>query len=95
MCETGIDEPEPEIHWKLDAERAHALRMAKCTAVKHVIQRTARECPDVVFLAIEVRVSARATVWFMLWAWMCRIGLWGPLNTVASGMGTREGPSAS
>lgn len=28
--------------------------MAKCAAVKHTIQRTARECPDVSFLYLEV-----------------------------------------
>ncbi|EFJ46567.1 thioredoxin [Volvox carteri f. nagariensis] len=58
VCETGLDEPEPELHWKLDAEKAHALQMAKCTAVKHVIQRTARECPDVCFVSIETDGSS-------------------------------------
>ncbi|KXZ49120.1 hypothetical protein GPECTOR_23g5 [Gonium pectorale] len=53
VCQTGIDDPEPEIHWKLDAEKAREQQLAKCTAVKHVIQRTARECPDVSFVAIE------------------------------------------
>ncbi|PNH04195.1 Thioredoxin-like protein CDSP32, chloroplastic [Tetrabaena socialis] len=53
VCETGLDEPEPELHWKLDVEKQHALQMAKCTAVKHEMQRTARECPDVTFIAIE------------------------------------------
>ncbi|GLC41771.1 hypothetical protein PLESTB_001704200 [Pleodorina starrii] len=53
VCETGLDEPEPELHWKLDAEKAYEQQMAKCTAVKHVIQRTARECPDVCFVTIE------------------------------------------
>eukprot|EP00198_Chlamydomonas_reinhardtii_P003490 XP_001692826.1 plastidic thioredoxin-like protein [Chlamydomonas reinhardtii] len=53
VCETGMDEPEPEIHWKLDAEQEQARRMAKCAAVKHTIQRTARECPDVSFLYLE------------------------------------------
>lgn len=25
VCETGMDEPEPEIHWKLDAEQVGGL----------------------------------------------------------------------
>ncbi|GLI67595.1 hypothetical protein VaNZ11_011788 [Volvox africanus] len=53
VCETGLEEPEPELQWKLDVEKAHAQQMAKCTAVKHVIQRTARECPDVCFVSIQ------------------------------------------
>ncbi|GFR44452.1 hypothetical protein Agub_g5684 [Astrephomene gubernaculifera] len=53
LCELGLDEPEPELHWKLDEQRQHEQRMAKCQAVKHVIQRTARESPDVVFAAFE------------------------------------------
>lgn len=45
VCQTGFDE-EPEIHWK-DEE---GLQMSHCRQVKHVFVRTARACPDVVFL---------------------------------------------
>ncbi|KAG2482385.1 hypothetical protein HYH03_018681 [Edaphochlamys debaryana] len=53
VCETGLFEPEPELQWKLDAEKEAAARMARCADVKHVIQRTARECTDVRFLSVE------------------------------------------
>lgn len=55
VCDTGFDEPEPELGWKLDAERQEAMQKAKCSQIKSVFQRTARSCQDVKFLALEVR----------------------------------------
>ena len=49
ICQTGFDE-EPEIHYKVDQEQA----LAPCRKIKHVFQRTARDSPDVKFLALEV-----------------------------------------
>ncbi len=51
ICQTGYEE-EAELHWK--ADKARALR--PCSELKHVFQRTARECPDVVFLSAQVCV---------------------------------------
>lgn len=50
ICQTGYAE-EPEIHYKIDQEKA----LAPCRVIKHVFQRTARDSPDVRFLALEVR----------------------------------------
>jgi hypothetical protein len=49
ICQTGFDE-EPELHWKGDVKAAQE----PCAQLKHVFLRTARECPDVVFLDLEV-----------------------------------------
>jgi hypothetical protein len=50
VCMTGLDE-EPELHWRADQEAA----LRPCVSIKHTFQRTARECPDVVFLSLLVR----------------------------------------
>ena len=49
ICQTGFEE-EAEIHYKVDQEAA----LAPCRTIKHVFERTARDSPDVVFLALEV-----------------------------------------
>lgn len=49
QCQTGY--PEAELQWKADKSAA----MERCRDLKHSFARTARECGDVVFLAIEVR----------------------------------------
>ena len=49
VCMTGLDE-EPELHWKADREAA----LQPCVNIKHTFARTARECPDVVFLSLQV-----------------------------------------
>ena len=52
MCQTGVEE-EAEVQWKVDK----ATLMAPCLNVKHAFQRIARECPDVKFVAVNVRCS--------------------------------------
>lgn len=49
VCQTGFEE-EAEIQYKVDQEAA----LAPCRVIKHVFQRTARDSPDVKFLALEV-----------------------------------------
>jgi len=58
VCQTGLAE-EPELHWK-DEQR---LALQPCMEVKHVFQRTARECPDVLFLAVNVRPCKGTGPW--------------------------------
>ena len=53
VCQTGFEE-EAEIHYKVDQEAA----LAPCQVIKHVFQRTARDSPDVKFLALEVITSS-------------------------------------
>lgn len=48
VCQTGWDE-EPELHWKDDQKAA----LEPCQQLKHVFQRTARDCPDVEFLTVQ------------------------------------------
>lgn len=48
VCQTGWDE-EPELHWKDDKKAA----LEPCLQLKHTFQRTARDCPDVVFLMVD------------------------------------------
>lgn len=48
LCQTGFDE-EPELQWKEDREAAQR----PCAEIKHVFARTARDSPDVTFLALE------------------------------------------
>jgi len=52
VCDLGLDEPEPEVHWEVDKPTEEEIR-APCVQLKHVFQRCARDCPDVVFLALE------------------------------------------
>ena len=54
MCDTGLAE-EAELQWKDDKQAA----LAPCTEIKHVFARTARDCPEVTFLALEVLLSPR------------------------------------
>jgi hypothetical protein len=49
LCQTGYEE-EAEIQYKVDQEAA----LAPCRVIKHVFERTARDSPDVKFLALEV-----------------------------------------
>jgi thiol-disulfide isomerase/thioredoxin len=48
VCQSGWDE-EPELQWEADKKAA----LEPCRNLKHVFQRTARDCPDVVFLTVE------------------------------------------
>ena len=48
VCQTGLDEVEH--HWKEDKEAA----LNPCKKLKHVLQRTARDSPDVRFVTLEV-----------------------------------------
>jgi hypothetical protein len=50
QCESGLG-AEAEMQWK--GERRAAL--SRCANLKHVFQRTARDCPDVTFLTLEAR----------------------------------------
>lgn len=49
LCQTGLDE-EPELQWREDQQAA----MKPCQGIKSTLQRTARECPDVRFLSLQV-----------------------------------------
>ncbi len=51
VCQTGFDEVEH--HWKEDKEEA----LIPCRKLKHVLQRTARDSPDVRFVTLEVPVN--------------------------------------
>lgn len=53
VCESGFDE-EPELHWQEDKKAKDEQLWGMCRSIKHVFQRTARECPDVKFLALDV-----------------------------------------
>ena len=48
VCQTGYEEVEH--HWKEDKEAA----LNPCKKLKHVLQRTARDSPDVRFVTLEV-----------------------------------------
>ena len=52
VCQTGFEE-EAELLWKEDQVAA----LAPCGEIKHVFARTARDCPEVTFLALEVRTG--------------------------------------
>ncbi len=49
LCQTGFDE-EAELNWKEDRDAA----LRPCKEIKHVFARTARDSPNVTFLALEV-----------------------------------------
>ncbi len=55
VCQTGFDEVEH--HWKEDKEEA----LIPCRKLKHVLQRTARDSPDVRFVTLEVPVNEQHT----------------------------------
>ena len=48
-CDSGLSE-EAEVHWEEDKKQ----KLARCSNLKHTFQRTARDCPDVKFLMLEV-----------------------------------------
>ena len=48
VCMSGWEE-EPELQWKEDQKAA----LEPCLQLKHTFQRTARDCPDVVFLMVD------------------------------------------
>ena len=48
-CDTGLSE-EAEVHWEEDKK----AKLARCSNLKHTFQRTARDCPDVKYLMLEV-----------------------------------------
>ena len=49
QCDSGLA-AEAELHWKGEQRMA----LSRCANLKHVFQRTARDCPDVTFLTLEV-----------------------------------------
>lgn len=49
MCQSGLG-PEAELHWEEDKKAS----LSRCANLKHVFARTARDCPDVTFLTLEV-----------------------------------------
>lgn len=49
LCQTGLEE-EAELQWREDKEAA----MRPCASIKGTLERTARECPDVTFLSLNV-----------------------------------------
>ncbi len=51
MCQSGLG-PEAELHWEEDKKAS----LSRCANLKHVFARTARDCPDVTFLTLEVRL---------------------------------------
>lgn len=53
VCQTGFEE-EAELQWKQDKDAA----LAPCGEIKHVFARTARDCPEVTFLSLEVRMRS-------------------------------------
>lgn len=52
--QTGFDE-EPELHWKADKQAS----LEPCRQLRHVFLRTARDCPDVIFLQLSVRPAGQ------------------------------------
>lgn len=57
VCQTGFEE-EAELQWKEDQVAA----LAPCGEIKHVFARTARDCPEVTFLALEVSMNCVSTL---------------------------------
>jgi hypothetical protein len=64
LCQTGFDE-EPELQWKDDREAA----LRPCAEIKHVFARTARDSPEVRFLALEVLVALWGRYWQVYCCW--------------------------
>jgi len=52
VCQTGLEE-EADVNWELDKKAA----LVPCARIKPTLQRTARECPDVVFLSLSVETD--------------------------------------
>ena len=57
VCQTGLEE-EAEVHWQQDQKQVQKELEEMCSQIKHVFQRTARECTDVKFVLIDVSQSA-------------------------------------
>ena len=53
MCQSGLG-PEAELYWEEDKKAS----LSRCANLKHVFARTARDCPDVTFLTLEVPADA-------------------------------------
>ena len=58
VCESGCQEA--DLLWKADAAAAAAAAKARCVAIKHTFARTARDCPDAVFLELDAGSEAGA-----------------------------------
>lgn len=58
VCESGCEEA--ELMWREDAAAAAAAAKARCVAIKHTFARTARDCPDAVFLELDAGSPAGA-----------------------------------
>lgn len=56
ICDTGLEE-EAELHWRQDQREQQRKLVEICGQIKHAFQRTARECKDVKFVAIDVALS--------------------------------------
>ena len=56
VCETGCEEA--DFLWKEDANKAAAAAKARCVDIKHTFARTARDCPDAVFLELDAGTPA-------------------------------------
>jgi hypothetical protein len=57
VCQTGLEE-EADLQWELDKRAA----LQPCLAIKSALQRTARECPDVVFLSLSADTDEGAAL---------------------------------
>ena len=58
VCEPGCEEA--DILWRADADAAAAAALARCVAIKHTFARTARDCPDAVFLELDAGTGSGA-----------------------------------
>ena len=65
VCQTGLTE-EAELHWREDKQAA----LGPCQEIKHILQRTARDCPDVHFVHLDV--SSYLLQLFLLISWDLR-----------------------
>jgi hypothetical protein len=57
VCQTGLEE-EADTNWELDRRAA----LQPCLGIKSTLQRTARECPDVVFLSLSADTDEGAAL---------------------------------
>ncbi|GMH43587.1 hypothetical protein BSKO_11509 [Bryopsis sp. KO-2023] len=61
VCQSGVAE-EPELMWKQDSDLKEKELWSICRDIKHVFQRTARECPDVKFLTLHADTDTGSTL---------------------------------